>query len=267
MTVGKSSGYSIWYESPPLTEGAHTLSAASLTSAEIDFMVVTPGPDTLLLDNFLLIDDSYPDIKYSGSWSTENPPGIPVPSVLFQSGSHNSNTNGDSLSFSFTGTNLAVYGMFASSAPLTLSAIIDGGAPTSQSANITSASLKLTPIYTTGSLSSGKHTVNLTVTQSIGQLLIIDFILYQPGFSTLSQMPDLSGSASSTSSRSPQPTSADRPVSTLSKKTPVGAIAGGVVGGILVLIAVLALLFFLRKRARRPNNQPVSHGQSLITPA
>ncbi|KAJ7581312.1 hypothetical protein C8J56DRAFT_794029 [Mycena floridula] len=266
----------MWYESPSLAEGAHALSVTNLTSAEIDFMVVTPGPNTLLLDNFLLIDDSYSGIQYSGSWSTEKPPGVQVPSLLFQSGSHSSNTNGDSLSFSFTGKSQSQRDTYLlNKYPRIKSdglwdATIDGGAPVSESVKITTDPLKLTPIYTTGVLSPGKHTVNLTVLQSSNQLLIVDFLLYEPGFSTLSQMPDLSSPSSSstsavarsTSTSGPEPSSS--PTSLLAKKTPVGAIAGGVVGGIIVLTAVLALLFFLHQReARRRNHQSDRYGQSL----
>lgn len=135
----------------------------------------------------------------------------------------------------------------------------------------------------TGTLAAGNHTVTVNLTGvSLGQTLIVDYILYTPSFKTLSTMPDLTAaippkpsqslsqsvSPSETASTSDSTSSiAASPISaSVSSKTPPGAIAGAVAGGV-ILVAILAFLsFWLRSRrrhARRMNsesNERLDHG-------
>ena len=100
-------------------------------------------------------------------------------------------------------------------------------------------------IVDTGYLAAGNHTVALTLTDCVNQTLVLDYKLYTPSFNTLASMPNLTASnPSSTGQTSPTASSSG-------SKSHVGAIAGGVVGGVAFIAILIALVFFWLRR-RRP---------------
>lgn len=131
----------------------------------------------------------------------------------------------------------------------------------------------------TGAIAPGNHTVKVVLDRSIGQSLMIDYMLYTPTFATLATMPDLSALVSPPPSPTPSVTSLPLPTesrqsepssSSSSSGTPAGAIAGGVVGG-LVAAALLVLLFFLWRRRRREADteaqaRPISGSRLFLIP-
>lgn len=91
-------------------------------------------------------------------------------------------------------------------------------------------------LYTTPSeIQPGNHTVTIQVAECNGQTLIIDYVLYTPSFSTLATMPNLSG------------WSFPRPPT---KPNRTGAIVGGVIGGLALVIFGCLLLVWARRRAK-----------------
>lgn len=97
-----------WYQSPVLKAGQHTLNVSSMRGTALDLILITPGPDTSLDGQTLMVDDSYSGIKYVGDGWTEvtdhkfvrDGPSLGWP-VL--NGTHQSNKVGDSMTFSYTG--------------------------------------------------------------------------------------------------------------------------------------------------------------------
>lgn len=60
--------YMQWYQSPLLPSETHSISVSDMDGLALDYMVITPGPDTPLTGHTLMIDDFYQGIKYSGKW-------------------------------------------------------------------------------------------------------------------------------------------------------------------------------------------------------
>lgn len=105
--------YVQWFQSPTLDAGSHLIELDSLQELTLDYMVITPGPDTPLSDKTLMIDDTYPGIEYTGSWKIVNdrmftgpsvsPSSVLAPGWPFQNGTHQTSEIGDTLQFSYTG--------------------------------------------------------------------------------------------------------------------------------------------------------------------
>ena len=157
------------------------------------------------------------------------------------------------------GTSVSVYGLFTWGNIGTLAATytLDGGTPVALTYPVTTNS----PEYVDGNLekpnfrfflldtvSAGDHTLVINVTQCLNHTFIFDYITYTPLFSNLASMPSLVFTAPPTASGS--------------RHTPVGAIVGGVVGGLLALVFIpLILVFWLRRRKAKENlNLPSSFG-------
>ncbi len=155
------------------------------------------------------------------------------------------------------GTNLSIYGNFLweQVGGMTLSYNINGGTNFSQTFTSDGSNpIKEEPnfkLVDTGPLSPGNYTLTLTLTDCVGQTLLVDYILYTPSFSNLASMPNLTALSNTTQSQtstvgqtstastggatnSPQPSS----------KSNAGAIAGGTVGGIVFLVILGALAFW-----------------------
>lgn len=99
--------YLQWYQSPLLSEGDHTVTVDQIRGMALDYLLVTPGPKTPLIGKTVMVDDSYPDIRYSGSgWRSTV--GVfkeseRVRAQPFQNGTHQTSMAGDSLTFSYYG--------------------------------------------------------------------------------------------------------------------------------------------------------------------
>lgn len=193
----------------------------------------------------------------------------------------------------FTGTSTAVYGIFnwANLGLLSATYTLDGNVfPQSYPVTIASAQyLKgdaeaINFLYfSQDNLSAGDHTLVINVTEGKNQMFILDYITYTPSFSTLATMPNLTVTSSvspsplSTGSNTPTPTSGSNtatPTSgstaqngvhdgTTTKKVPIGAIAGGVVGGVILLALLALLIIWLRKRRSNTDSTPIGPGTAL----
>lgn len=100
-----------WYQSPVLKAGHHTLNVSSMRGTALDLILITPGPETSLDGQTLLVDDTYPGVKYIGDGWKEvaDQQFNQVDNVLarpVQNGTHQTSHVGDSMSFSFSGMHL-----------------------------------------------------------------------------------------------------------------------------------------------------------------
>lgn len=109
---------------------------------------------------------------------------------------------------------------------------------------------------TPNDLPLGQHVLVATVTSCQNQVFTVDYITFTPV--------DATETASPTASGSPDPLATVIPssASTLmngsgsgsSSKARVGAIAGGVVGGVALLVLACLVFNFWRRKVRRPTN-------------
>lgn len=237
-----------------------------------------------------MVDDSHPDLSYIGAWiqNTDMYVGgdLWCNGTSFQNGTHRTSTAGDSMTFVYTGTvfsllvrssfrsqrlgtNVSVYGLFhwATVGTIVLSYTIDDGQTSevlfssNDEQNYTDQPNFL--LVSSGELAAGNHKLTVNLSACHDQTLIIDYILYEPSFSSLATQPNLTvitpsipSSSTTTLSATTSPTTTSSssvyasPSSNLSvaaKSQNTGAIAGGVVGGIAAL-SVLLILFFWRRR-------------------
>jgi hypothetical protein len=195
-----------------------------------------------------IVDNASPAITFDGKWqqnkasfiSSQIPVGLP-----FQNTTQDTTTVGDSLTFPFNGQSAAIFGVFnwSTLGSMTLEFTLDGSS-TTKTFQVTSSTsqfqsqLGQQPNFEFLSydfLTPGNHTLVVNVTECINQTFSFDYITYQPSFSTLASMPNLTsleGSRISNSSRS----------------FPAGAIAGIV---IVVIAFVICAVFAARKWKQR----------------
>ncbi|KAF8867581.1 hypothetical protein BD779DRAFT_1676957 [Infundibulicybe gibba] len=108
--------YRQWYQSPHLDDGIHTIQLNNIAGTSVDFMVVSAGPSTPLAEQMVIVDDDDPSIVYSGNWTRNGSPffSADLPSGLpFHNGTHQSTTPGDTATICFTGSSIALYGIFS----------------------------------------------------------------------------------------------------------------------------------------------------------
>ncbi|KAJ7586485.1 hypothetical protein C8J56DRAFT_1084909 [Mycena floridula] len=250
-------------------QGTHTIDITQLPYIGLDFILVTPGTTTPLSGKTVIVDDDYANIQYVGHWQTskgqqlQGPWGDDdrEPVWAFQNATHETTTPGDYFQFGYTSTNLTLYGVFPWNQPGTyrITVSVDGGTAlpfqfSSLAAGASGPQINF-PLFTTGKLDAGDHTILVNLTECDSSTLIVDYIAYEPSFSSWSTMPNVSlpslGSQGSTALPGPTTT----PVTTSgSKKTPTGAIAGAVVGA-WVLLTLLGL-FLLWRRKHQHKEKP-----------
>ncbi|KAF7300056.1 hypothetical protein MKEN_01328500 [Mycena kentingensis (nom. inval.)] len=199
---------------------------------------------------------------------------------------HSSGNKGDAFTFAFSGTWIGVYGVspgpLSSNWQLTMTFELDGSTTTStflasDQEGIVAPYFEYWDSTDSGvELSSGPHTLIVTivdVSEGGEAAAQIDFIQYTPAFKTLNTKPKLdavpvpsssvtsagtasissasaSGSAGTSSTSqsagaTPEVSAAARPA-----RVPTGAIAGGVVGGVVLLACLGAAIWFCLRRAR-----------------
>lgn len=99
--------YTQWYQSPLLSDGVHTILLDHIDGTALDIILITVGPDTLLTDRNIFVDNNDPAIEYAGLWIEDDnifrsaflPDGPPV-----GNSTQTSTTPGDTMTFRFSGT-------------------------------------------------------------------------------------------------------------------------------------------------------------------
>ncbi|TFK33628.1 hypothetical protein BDQ12DRAFT_637276 [Crucibulum laeve] len=242
--------YRQWYKSPKLAEGTHILWLDRIAGTSLDYAIINAGRITPLKGETIIVDDDDSAISYSGSWreirdrfnSGSLPDGTP-----FGNGTHQSNTVGDHLTFKFTGTSVAAYGIFswASLSAISATFTLDGSS-VSQTYSVLSNSPQYQNevgqeqnylLFSYDSLELRDHTLVINITTCVNQSFILDYITYKPSFDTLAVMPNISMASS--------------PIPASSEKAPLGAIIGGAVGGSMLLLFAIFLFLWARRKSKK----------------
>ncbi|KAG6831943.1 hypothetical protein H0H92_006544 [Tricholoma furcatifolium] len=228
------------FQSPPLADGLHTLTYAplALETPVFDYLVVEAGPSTLLKDRTIVIDDMDNGVRYNGNWFTD----IPAPTAVdfstasFRNTTHWSTREGDSFQYSFSGTSLALYGSFSNISAehqFSVTYYVDGSPNVASIPNGTLDGMPMTHLFSTTSLPAGNHTLLVNITQISPPLAFgFDFLTYNASFSSLATMPGYR-------------------VSPPQKQHHIGAIVGGILGGLVFLSAIFAVVLVLLRRRKR----------------
>lgn len=279
-----------WYTSPPLRDGDHILELSKMTRGiAIDYILIQPSRTQLISGNRLIVDDSDPLIKFSGSWNVSDDH---YPNDSRERGhyfvphggkTHISNQVGDILQFPFTGTSVHVYGFYdwTLSGELSISFFIDDWPEENidfPRRNDNRATHLVQPnfLYYETTVPAGDHILTVNVTNITGrQRAMIDAIHYTASFDTLENMPQIlveppiphnsketpSGVPSSSPSSSVDPNKQSR-------GTNVGTIVGGVIGGVLGLALVVGIAWLLvrRRRFRKTGKDDILHSNMTVDP-
>ncbi|KAF9054123.1 hypothetical protein BJ165DRAFT_1320960, partial [Panaeolus papilionaceus] len=198
--------YRQWFQTPTLSDGKHTVSLTRIAGATFDYAVVAAGSSTPLLEQRAIVDndDSSGILAYAGGWkrsSEQFNSGPGVDGFTYQNTTHQTSSIGDSMAFRFTGKAAAVYGVFTWSniGVLSLNFTLDG------SSMIRKFQVKVdTPQFVSelgqqphfqfqsyDFLDSGDHNLTVTVVECLNQTFIFDYMLYQPTFASIANMPSL----------------------------------------------------------------------------
>ncbi|KAJ7853600.1 hypothetical protein B0H13DRAFT_1642854 [Mycena leptocephala] len=229
-------------EQPQISSGSHVLTIQVQSKAHafyFDYLVYTPPPGASFESAVLVYPNTDPSVSFGSGWSAFG-------------GENGTNSNGAQVAVNFHGTSASLYGFVPTELPHTstwATYSIDGGS----SVNFTLRGLDSPSsptnynniLFTTPTISSDTH--NLVVTYGGDShhtpLVVQGFYVTTTtsvGSSSNSSLPSLS---------SPSPSSIP------SKRTPAGAIAGGVIGGILLLAALAALAFCYKRRRRGADDE------------
>jgi hypothetical protein len=136
----------------------------------------------------LIIDDRDPNISYYGEWKIEE---AISGSMEYNNTLHQSNANGQSLSYTFRGTNITVYGTLDTVTKNWLPGVefrVDGSMPKpiNETGSLTwslDGTVSHQPLWTSPMLSLDTHTItiNITDTSSNGPYFYFDFFTVDTG--------------------------------------------------------------------------------------
>ncbi|KAJ7586574.1 hypothetical protein C8J56DRAFT_1051925 [Mycena floridula] len=251
-------------------DDTHTIDIAQLPYIGLDFILVTPGTTTPLSGKtlpYIALDF----ILYVGHWQTskgqqlQGPWGDDdrEPAWAFENATHETTTPGDYFQFGYTGTNLTLYGVFPGNQPGTyrITVSVDGGtALPFQFSSLAAAASRPQinfPLFMTEKLDAGDHTILVNLTECDSSTLIVDYIAYEPSFTSWSTMPNISLRSLGSQGTTASPGATTTPVTTSgSKKTPAGAIAGGIVGAWVLLTLLGLFIFWRHKHQRKEMSEP-----------
>ncbi|KAL1748417.1 hypothetical protein HDZ31DRAFT_60401 [Schizophyllum fasciatum] len=244
------------FEFTGLDDGQHTLVfASSPTSVHpaLDYVAVLAGQSTPLAGRSIVTDDADAALSYTGQWSTEPPFDLVLghSSAPYAGTTHWSNSVGDTLSFSFTGDSVAVYGTLPPPAEqnVTVAYAVDQEAPTAHALPPAPVPNQASPkalLFRASGLAAGAHTLSLNVTAVADARapLGVDFVLYNATGGTLGRLGgvDKGGSVN------------------------VRAVVGGVLGALAATSALVLLIFVLvRKRHPRRAQDELRDWKKIIS--
>nr|GAT60394.1 predicted protein [Mycena chlorophos] len=227
-----------------LAVGSHVLDVqvhSSGTPFYVDFLEYTPLANDTFESAVLLYESTDEAVSFSSGWTDLG-------------GENATQSAGASVALNFHGTSVTMRGyvpsQLAHNATWATYAI-DDGAPVNFTLNglRDNATEYNVVFFTTPELESADHNLVVTYGGSTAHtpLVLGDFLVTNTS----------SSASSSSSSSTPAPTPSVAASASSHKGRPVGAIAGGVAGGILLLLAVFLVLCFRRRRGRRRDEFPL----------
>ncbi|KAI8974853.1 hypothetical protein BD414DRAFT_497712 [Trametes punicea] len=209
---------------------------------------MTASPTPASAGSLLRIDDTSPQLQYSGQWVQGGT------AQDYRNTSHTSSSAGSTVKLTFNGTYVTVYGSVDNNGSASTYQL-DDAAPVTQSVQqVPSPQYNWPFFYPSSPLQSGLHELLITVKGGTFNLDYIDYIGFAPeddaGDASLVQSP-----SSPSLSPSPSPSSSSdssRPSIPSSRKgLPAGAIAGIAIAAAAALLGVAVALFYLRRRSAR----------------
>ncbi|CAA7262076.1 unnamed protein product [Cyclocybe aegerita] len=247
--------YRQWYQSPQLSDGAHTVTLSNLAGTSFDFAVVNVGPDTPLVGQPVIADNDDSGFTFNGTWQRNLAgfnSGPNADGFAFHNSTHDTWSVGSGFTYRFTGKSAAVYGIFtwANLGLLSLTFTLDG-APLSKDFRVSSDTPQFVSeigqqqnflFHSYDFLESTDHTLVVNITQCINQTFSFDYITYTPTFTTLADMPNLSQDGGDSNNNTGGQSS--------TSKTSTAAIVGGAVAGIIILLMMIGLAFLFRRRRK-----------------
>ncbi|KAF9561139.1 hypothetical protein CPC08DRAFT_707577 [Agrocybe pediades] len=245
----------VFCEQDQLEDGPHVITVNATVAKQqtfwFDQINYIPSVSVPLDNKGILVDNHDAALQFGDGWGA-------LGGTANQTGK-----SGSTLTFQFVGVSLAWYGFIPAEFPKVATTgqySVDGGAPVSFFLKGLPADGTTTvynqKFFETTQYPAGPHTIVVTYLGNGAQNtpLTLDYLVVQNG--TFPSSPSGPSSSSSSSSSSGNlPTSGPGPDhagnNTSSKSSNTGAIAGGVVGGIiLIMFAVLAFLY-LRRREKK----------------
>ncbi|KAG6815964.1 hypothetical protein H0H87_009877 [Tephrocybe sp. NHM501043] len=251
-----------WFTTPVLTDATHTVSAINFPRKfSLDYAIVTPGAQTPLANELMVIDDDSDLLTYSSAWHRNTSTYlIPFPHsqdqlsfVPLNGVTHHVSTITSVVDtwaeFNFTGTSVSIYGILDGSTTgtekLTVAYTLDGFKtqqdyyPASQTqANFLWFSNTTVPL--------GLHTVQIDILRLNGVDFILDYIVYDPSshpqdhttpFAKPFVLEGGNGDDSTLPSKS-------------TKKVVLGSLIGGIVGLALIIGLIRIWRYFQLRRSR-----------------
>ncbi|KAI0363226.1 hypothetical protein BV20DRAFT_172070 [Pilatotrama ljubarskyi] len=200
----------------------------------------------------LRIDDTSPRLQYSGQWAQGGT------GQDYLSTSHVSDSSGSSVTFTFNGTFVTVYGSVGSTGSSSSYALDDEPPVTSDIYEVPSPQHNWPFFFPSSTLEPGLHKLVITVA---GGTFSLDYIEYT-SIAGEENVGDVQApSSSSLSSSLPSAVLSSPDSSPSSSMSPSQGLSGGAIAGIavaavvVVLAVVLALLYVRRRSARKVRHQ------------
>ncbi|KAG6811438.1 hypothetical protein H0H92_007353 [Tricholoma furcatifolium] len=231
----------LFYATPILSNGQHTVNITFDqvdVPCVVDFITVTaPTNGTPISSQQFIIDDDDPSVLYEGSW-TKNQSTISNNDqwnrLPYGGGMHQSSSPGSTVTFSFNGTSITVYGVpIPSTSPeLQLAYSMDDAPPSlvSFGADQFLVPNPNFPWYMNDTLPPGSHTLKLEIMIASDMNFTVDYAIYTGSIQ--------SNAASSTTATTHASSVKERRVAL------IGPLIGSIAG---IFIVVIILLYYKRK--------------------
>ncbi|KAJ7194223.1 hypothetical protein GGX14DRAFT_700960 [Mycena pura] len=257
--------HQLFYSSPVLSQGLHTLLIQSTQSGSdifLDYLLYDAGQASTAGQR-LFVDDNETVVEYSPGWQLNNS------ESCFMHTTHFSQSPESWVSLTFEGTLLQLFGPITpgpGGVAYSAHAVIDGGSPillpTPHNLETSPNTSFNTELFATTSLSQGRHTINFTVSSDSAVPLFVDYFLIQSGGSSTApatSIPTLAATTlsntTSTTQISPSPTSRLSPKGPSGSDHQVAEIAGPMAAFLLVVLVIG--VFIGRRWARRAQRSDV----------
>ncbi|KAJ7764413.1 hypothetical protein B0H16DRAFT_1454950 [Mycena metata] len=234
-------------DQPEIAAGSHDLTIKVQSKGRafyLDYLVYTPLPNATFDSAVLVYPNTDPSVSFGSGWSTLG-------------GENGTNVKDAQVALNFHGTSASLYGFvpteLAHNATWATYSI-DGDTPVNFTLEGLSSSNSATAynvlLFTTPTIPNTEH--NLVVSYGGDSqhtpLVVGDFYVATASSTT-------TNSSSSDSSSGPSSPSSSSLATTISKHSPVGAIVGGLLGGVAILALLGLLALFCQRRRRRADDK------------